>query len=223
MVALDFCLTGLAAGRTLPEQLRTQRRKRSMSLRDAAAKTGLLPTTIAGLAYMIQRERRSIEAGADQPDFVQAEGVFFLAHILRRLSDEIIEGCVSWYANMGLDVPPRTASTLHLLYRRGAQSVTEMASALRQSHPLAIQWIRQLTALGLIETTKDDNDRRRTIVSLTAQGTTMAERLIGAHESFEAAYIQLVRDAGADPFDGLWRMENALRERSMAERLRLKL
>ena len=161
-----------------------------------------------------------MEGVTDQPDFVQAEGVFFLAHILRRLADEIIEGCVSWYADMGLDVPPRTASTLHLLYRRGPQSVTELASTLRQSHPLAIQWIRQLTLLGLVETAKDEDDRRRTIVSLTAQGAAMSERLIESHGAFEIAYAQLVQDAGADPFDGLWRMEGALRMRSMADRLR---
>lgn len=49
MAALDFRLTGIAAGKTLPEQLRAERRKRSMSLRDAAEKTGLSPTTIASL------------------------------------------------------------------------------------------------------------------------------------------------------------------------------
>ena len=49
MAALEFRLTGLAAGKTLPEQLRAQRLKRSMSLREAAAKTGLSSTTIAGL------------------------------------------------------------------------------------------------------------------------------------------------------------------------------
>lgn len=49
MAALNFRLTGLAAGKTLPEQLPAERRKRSMSLRDAAAKTDLSPTTIASL------------------------------------------------------------------------------------------------------------------------------------------------------------------------------
>lgn len=161
-----------------------------------------------------------MEIETDQTDFVRAEGVFFLAHILRRLSDEIIDGCVSWYADMGLDVPPRTASTLHLLYRRGPQPVTEMSSALRQSHPLAIQWIRQLTALGLVETAKDVGDRRRTIVSLTLKGAETAERLIASHEAFETAYTRLARDADADPFDALWRMEDALRQRSMRDRLR---
>lgn len=49
MAALDFRLTGLAAAKTLPEQLRAERHKRSMSLRDAAERTGLSPTTIASL------------------------------------------------------------------------------------------------------------------------------------------------------------------------------
>ncbi|WP_082451319.1 DNA N-6-adenine-methyltransferase [Sphingomonas sp. Leaf30] len=49
MAALDFRLTGLAAGKSLPEQLCAQRRKRSISLRGAADKTGLSPTTIAAL------------------------------------------------------------------------------------------------------------------------------------------------------------------------------
>jgi transcriptional regulator with XRE-family HTH domain len=49
MAALDFRLTGLGPGRTLSEQLRARRRKRSMSLQDLAAKTGLSRTTIARL------------------------------------------------------------------------------------------------------------------------------------------------------------------------------
>jgi len=49
----------------------------------------------------------------------------------------------------------------------------------------------------------------------------MAGRLIGSHGAFEVAYAQIVRETGADPFDGLWRFEGALRKRSMADRLRL--
>lgn len=49
MAALDFRLTGFAAAKTLPEQLRAERHKRLMSLRDAAERTGLSPTTIASL------------------------------------------------------------------------------------------------------------------------------------------------------------------------------
>jgi len=49
MTALNFRLTGLRAGKTLHEQLRATRNRRSMSLDDLAARTGLSKTTIAGL------------------------------------------------------------------------------------------------------------------------------------------------------------------------------
>lgn len=49
MSALNFHLTGLGPGKTLPEQLCARRRKLSLSLTDVVTKTGLSRTTIAGL------------------------------------------------------------------------------------------------------------------------------------------------------------------------------
>jgi transcriptional regulator with XRE-family HTH domain len=49
MAALDFRLTGLGPGTTLPEQLRARRRRRSFSLEEMAARTRLSRTTIASL------------------------------------------------------------------------------------------------------------------------------------------------------------------------------
>lgn len=49
MTALDFHLIGLGPGRTLPEQLRTRRRKRSISLDEIALRARLSRTTVASL------------------------------------------------------------------------------------------------------------------------------------------------------------------------------
>ncbi|KQN80540.1 DNA N-6-adenine-methyltransferase [Sphingomonas sp. Leaf62] len=49
MAVLDFRLAGLGPGRTLHEQLRASRRRRSISLDGLAAKTGLSRTTVASL------------------------------------------------------------------------------------------------------------------------------------------------------------------------------
>lgn len=49
MAALDFRLAGVGPGRTLHEQLRARRQRRSWSLDALAAKTGLSRTTIASL------------------------------------------------------------------------------------------------------------------------------------------------------------------------------
>lgn len=49
MEALDFRLTGVGRGVTLSEQLSANRKGRSMSLREAATRTGLSRATIAGI------------------------------------------------------------------------------------------------------------------------------------------------------------------------------
>ena len=49
MSSLDFVLTGLGAGKSLPDQLRNLRRKRGLSLDQLALRTGLSRTTIASL------------------------------------------------------------------------------------------------------------------------------------------------------------------------------
>lgn len=152
-------------------------------------------------------------------DFIQSEGISFLAHVLRRLSDEFVQGCEQWYPRFGLVAPPRTASTLHLLLKQGPRAVTEIADALCQSHPLVITWIRQLKELDLVRTTVDLDDRRRTIVALTERGTTEAERMLQADLVIEKAYGTLLTDANAPVFDALWRIEAANRERSFLDRL----
>jgi transcriptional regulator with XRE-family HTH domain len=49
MRVLDFRLTGVGRGSTLPEQLRANRIGRSLSLREVAVRTGMSRTTVAGL------------------------------------------------------------------------------------------------------------------------------------------------------------------------------
>jgi len=156
---------------------------------------------------------------APSTDFVQSEGLPFLAHILRRLSDEFVQGCERWYPLFGLIAPPRTASTLHLLLRHGPRPVMEIAEALRQSHPLVITWVRQLKALNLIATAADPADRRRTIVRLTDRGTAEAERMLVADKVIDSAYRTMLDEADAPVFDALWRLEAATRDRNFLERL----
>jgi DNA-binding MarR family transcriptional regulator len=169
--------------------------------------------------FLATLRRMSGKPQSPTSDFVQSEGLPFLAHVLRRVSDEFVQGCERWYSSFGLIAPPRTASTLHLLLRQGPRPITEIADALRQSHPLVITWVRQLKALDLIMTRSDPKDRRRTIVSLTERGNAEAERMLKADEVIAQAYRTLLAEADAPVFDALWRLEAATRERSFHDRL----
>lgn len=62
-------------------------------------------------------------------------------------------------------------------------------------------------------------DRRRTIVALTAKGQDQAQRLLDVRPIFVAAYRQLTLETDADIFDALRRIEAALIEKPFAKRL----
>lgn len=178
-------------------------------------------TTSTADARCTDPSRISDGQGGDVPtDFIESEGLPFLAHLLKRLSDEFVRGCAEWFPEAGLTMQPRCASTVHVLHRRGPCSITQIAEIIRQSHPLVINWVRELKALGLVETSVDPADRRRTIVRLTATGTAEAERSYAADVALAAAYRGLMADAEADVLEPLWRMEHAVRARPLEERLR---
>ncbi|MGE5625391.1 MAG: MarR family winged helix-turn-helix transcriptional regulator [Bacillota bacterium] len=153
-------------------------------------------------------------------DFIRSQGPAYLAHLLGRLFDELVRGADVWYPEMGVTAPPRTTSTLLALDEHGPLGVTEIAALLRQSHPLVINWIKQLQQHGFVETRADKTDRRRTVVELTAKGVAETQRLRKALTRMAETSQALMDEAAPGLFDALWRMEQACRRMPFVDRLR---
>lgn len=152
-------------------------------------------------------------------DFIHTQGLIWLPHILRRLSNRFVEACDLVFPKFGIIVPPNMVSTIHLLHERGPQPVMAIAALTTQSHPLINKYVKQLKALGLVETGADAKDGRRTIVSLTAAGEEQARRLVAVRAEFVPAYEALLTEAQADIFEPLWQVEAALKRRDFADRI----
>jgi DNA-binding MarR family transcriptional regulator len=163
---------------------------------------------------------RAIEEEDINEDFIRRQGPAYLAHLLRRLSDELVRGADAWYPEVGVTAPPRTTSTLLALDDHGPLGVTEISALLRQSHPLVINWIKQLRVQGLVKTHVDKSDRRRTIVALTAKGVSEIRRLRKALVRMGETSQALMDEAASGLFDALWRMEQSCRRKPFADRLR---
>lgn len=153
-------------------------------------------------------------------DFIHEQGPAFLAHLLRRVSDDLVKAAEQWYPEVGVSAPPRTTSTLLVLDDGGPLGVTEIASRLRQSHPLVIVWIRQLDALGFVETRSDPKDGRRSVVRLTRQGRAEVRRVRRALEVMGKVSQQLMDETGTDVLPALCRMDESARRRPVVDRLR---
>jgi DNA-binding MarR family transcriptional regulator len=155
-----------------------------------------------------------------ETDFIQQQGPAFLAHLLRRLADELIQAAAEWYPTVGVTAPPRTISTLLALDEHGELGVTELADLLRQTHPLVIVWIKELTRLSLVTSKSDRADKRRTVISLTAKGRKELVSVRKALVTMEQASAQLLGLAGKNAWQELWEMERGCREQSFLQRLR---
>jgi DNA-binding MarR family transcriptional regulator len=154
-------------------------------------------------------------------DFVERQGLAYLAHILGRLYDRFLRGFSEWNPEVGLKAPPRTHSTMHALFEHGPMSVTELASMIRQSHPLVIKWIRQLSKLGFVDASSDPLDGRRTILSLTEAGIAEFGAQQNARILLARTFQRLLTEADADDvFAALWRVERALQIEPFTKRLR---
>jgi DNA-binding MarR family transcriptional regulator len=154
-------------------------------------------------------------------DFIHQQGPAFLAHLLRRLADELVQGAADWYPTVGVTAPPRTISTLLALDDRGPLGVTELADLLQQSHPLVIVWIKELSRLSLVTSKTDPNDGRRTVVSLTHKGRKELVNVRKALVTMERASVELLDLAGKNTWQALWAMELGRREQSFLQRLQL--
>jgi DNA-binding MarR family transcriptional regulator len=153
-------------------------------------------------------------------DFIRSQGPAFLAHLLRRLSDELVSGADEWCPEVGVTAPPRTTSTLLALDEHGPLGVTEISTLLHQSHPLVINWIKQLQDHGFVKTRTDTGDRRRTVVALTPKGVAETRQIRKALTRMGETSQALMDEAAPGLFDALWRMEQACRHEPFADRLR---
>ena len=153
-------------------------------------------------------------------DLIENEGLPFLAHLMKRVSDELVCGCAVFYPEFGLRFSPRAASTLRTLDRLGSASIKQIAKAIDQSHPATLDWVNQLKLLGFLETRTDAGDRRRTIASLTEAGKQQADLHRQFDEVITVAYSSLLEEAGANLLKPLWRVEKLGRAKPFEERLR---
>jgi DNA-binding MarR family transcriptional regulator len=157
----------------------------------------------------------------DRTDFIRTLGPAFLAHLLRRISDELVEADRLWHLEQGIANAPRTSSTLLALDQKGPLSVTELAAILRQSHQLAQQWVADLRARGLIKAATDPGDARRSVISLTAKGRKEVDKLKRAIEPIEQATREMLEEISEGLYDSLWDIESALRARPFIDRVQV--
>jgi DNA-binding MarR family transcriptional regulator/N-acetylglutamate synthase-like GNAT family acetyltransferase len=123
------------------------------------------------------------------------------------------------YREQSSHFEPRWFPLFYLLKEYGAVPVTEAARVLGFSHPAINQIAGQMSRQGLLESTRDKKDERKHLLRLTKKGKAAVSSLQIVWADIEAAAKELLCEAGGDFLSDIGRIEDALKEAGMYQRV----
>lgn len=152
-------------------------------------------------------------------ELFEKSGILSLGSRLRWLSDIVTRDAGEIYKLYGLEIKPKWFPVLYMLFTGDENSVTGIAKSIGQTHPSVSNLVKDLVAAGLVEETKDDTDRRTTLVRLTEKGLALKPQLIKVSEDVRA----VVAAIDSKSTDKLWAAidywENCMTEKSLLSRV----
>lgn len=143
----------------------------------------------------------------------------FLAMRLHRLRTLITEQSDRLFETAGLMVPSPCISVMLFLLEYSPASIRQVADGLGYSHQLINQRLVQLEQLQYVRRLDDVRDRRKCLITLTADGKNQAAIVRDYLPLASRAFGQLFAEIGVDLADALEAAETALDNDPLASRV----
>jgi DNA-binding MarR family transcriptional regulator len=158
----------------------------------------------------------------DKEDFLKNIELAGLTSRIKRLSDEILYSTKEFYKEVGADIEPNWHLVFLLLKQRESLSVTQIAEKLKLSHPAIIKIIKNMKAVGYVESKTDTLDSRKQNLKLSDT----AIELLPTFEKYWDACImtmgELIED-NPDFLESLSKIEHKIIEKSYKDRTLINL
>jgi DNA-binding MarR family transcriptional regulator/GNAT superfamily N-acetyltransferase len=154
------------------------------------------------------------------PDTLADLGVTFLGSRMKRLADRLQTDAAATLQAMDLPIQPAQQQFLAVLRQQGPQTVGGVAQHLRLSQPTATRAIQALIEQGLIDVSREGRDQRQKLLSLSADGKALMDRLErDLWPRVEAAAVSLCGGRHAALLKEITMIETELDRRSLVDRV----
>ena len=110
-------------------------------------------------------------------DIIEELGSLALATRLKNLSDRLAKDVAQVYKESSFEFEPRWFTLIYALKDGEELAVTELATALKQTHPAVNQVANVLVERGLVSERKDKEDQTKRLLQLTAKGLKLVEQI----------------------------------------------
>ncbi|KQY35999.1 MarR family transcriptional regulator [Caulobacter sp. Root487D2Y] len=154
------------------------------------------------------------------PDTLADLGVTFLGSRMKRLADRLQTDAAATLQAMNLPIQPAQQQFLAVLRQQGPQTVGGVAQHLRISQPTATRAVQALMEQGLIDASREGRDQRQKLLSLSAAGEALMDRLErDLWPKVEAAAVSLCGGRHAALLEEITMIETELDRRSLVDRI----
>ncbi len=149
-------------------------------------------------------------------DFNRAAFVGLRLRVVQQLIDqqgrEVLRNCE-------ISIPSVCVSVFVQIAQLEKANVTELIDALRLSRQTVLQRLKTLESADLIFSKTDVTDRRYRILGLTPNGQRELKRLALLLEKLDGIFDEIGKEVGVDLVEIFASTENALKRKSLVERL----
>lgn len=156
-------------------------------------------------------------------DLIHELGPLALASRLKRLSERLLKDGSQVYKNLEVEFEARWFPVVYLLKDHDEMAVTEVATKLGLTHPAVNQVAGDLERHGLLVSSRDREDERRRLLSLSAEGHRVVESLEPVWADIRAATAEVLAEVGGDLLAGIEAVERCLDEAGMYERVMMRV
>ena len=110
-------------------------------------------------------------------DIIAQLGELALGSRLKRVSEQMMQDGAGIYQTYGIDFNPVWFPVFYTLSENGKMTIMELAQATHNTHPAVIKVYKALEKKDLVESFRDDKDKRKRWLQLSEKGRAMLHEL----------------------------------------------
>ena len=152
-------------------------------------------------------------------NFFDTTGKMALGSRLRLLTDRITADAAQLYKLYGVGLQPKWFPVFYVLSNDGLKTITEIAKEIGHSHPSVSKIISEMASKGLVKEQKDKADGRRNMVSLSAKGRLMTEKIQDQYTDVGNAIESISASTRNDLWKAIAEWEFLLEQQSLLQRV----
>lgn len=152
-------------------------------------------------------------------DFYDKTGKMAIGTRLRMLTDRITADAAAIDHLYGMDIKPKWFPVLFALSDGEAKTITGIAREIGQTHPSVSNIVKEMAGNKLVREVADKQDKRRTVIALSARGRELCALLPEVCEDVATAVEEVSQATRNDLWEAIREWEEQLSAKSLLQRV----